>query len=125
VRPHYFLRPSAAGFDAWSIERLVELSHGLPVQDVAVDSIREVDAVYWFDADGTAPTVRSLVRHMAIVNSVNFVYPIILDSDGCVMDGMHRVAKALLEGRTTISAVRFPERPPPEYHDINPDDLPW
>ena len=34
--------------------------------------------------------------------------------DGSVMDGLHRVARALLEGRETLPAVRFVTMPPPQ-----------
>ena len=47
----------------------------------------------------------------------------ILGSDGRVMDGMHRIARALLEERTTIRAVRFPTDPDPDVRNCHPDDL--
>ena len=42
------------------------------------------------------------------------LHPIILAADGRVMDGMHRVAKALMEGRQEIEARQFPRDPEPE-----------
>jgi len=39
---------------------------------------------------------------------------IILSSEGWVMDGMHRVAKAFIEGLKCIRAVQFPETPAPD-----------
>jgi hypothetical protein len=41
------------------------------------------------------------------------------------MDGMHRIARALLEGRETIDAVQFEELIPPDYRNCHPDDLPY
>jgi hypothetical protein len=41
------------------------------------------------------------------------------------MDGMHRVARALLENRTHVKAVRFPADPEPDHVGIDPDDLPY
>jgi len=38
---------------------------------------------------------------------------------------MHRIAKALLEGRSTISAVRFATHPDPDYRNCRPEDLPY
>lgn len=55
----------------------------------------------------------------------DLAYPIILSSDGRIMDGMHRVCKALLENRTEIDAVRFRHDPEPDYIGIHPDDLPY
>ena len=41
------------------------------------------------------------------------------------MDGMHRVGKALLEGRVEIEAVRFAEDPEPDYVGKKPSELPY
>jgi hypothetical protein len=60
---------------------------------------------------------------MRLVRDVDPSYPIILGSDGRLMDGMHRVARALLEGRTAVPAVRFAVDPEPDFRDTHPDDL--
>ena len=52
-------------------------------------------------------------------------FPIQLSSDGRVMDGMHRVAKAVLAGHDTIEAVRFVDDPEPDYVGVHPNDLPY
>jgi hypothetical protein len=41
------------------------------------------------------------------------------------MDGMHRVAKAALEGRAEIDAVRFERDPAPDYVGRHARDLPY
>jgi hypothetical protein len=41
------------------------------------------------------------------------------------MDGMHRIARAFLEGRDDIEAVRFACDPEPDYVGVHPDDLPY
>jgi len=38
-------------------------------------------------------------------------YPIILDDEGYVMDGRHRIFKALLKNKPSIKAVRFTKTP--------------
>jgi hypothetical protein len=125
MRKHYYFRPSANGFDAWDVDHLVELSRALPVQEIDIASLADIDSVYWIGADGSAPTVRILVSHMKLVEKVDLSYPIILGADGRVMDGMHRVAKALLEERATVSAVRFKVQPEPDFRDVQPADLPY
>ena len=57
--------------------------------------------------------LRELVGHMKAVLDADMDRPIILDEDGEIMDGRHRLMRALLEGRATIKAVRFPENPAP------------
>jgi hypothetical protein len=125
VRKQYHFWPGEQGLDAWDVARLVELSAGLPVVDVEVAAIAEVDSPYWFDASGPPPTVRDVVEHMRLVENVDASYPIILGIDGRVMDGMHRVARALLDGRRTIATVQFQHQPTPDYRDCNPADLPY
>ena len=60
-----------------------------------------------------------------MIEETDLRYPIILSSDGRVMDGMHRVAKALLEGQETIETVKFSQDPEPDHKDVHPDDLPY
>jgi hypothetical protein len=52
-------------------------------------------------------------------------FPIILAANGAVMDGVHRVAKAVLRGRREIEAVRFAQDPPPDHVGRGPMDLPY
>jgi hypothetical protein len=125
MRKQYYFRPSDHGFDAWDVDHLIEVSAGLPVKEVPLRSIRELDTVHWFGADGSATTVRVLVRHMELVNEVDLAYPIILGTEGQVMDGMHRVARCLLEGRSVDSAVQFVDQPAPDHRNIRPEDLPY
>ena len=110
---------------AWDVDRLIELSKDLPRITVPLGSIREIDEVYWFDAAKERPTCRKVLEHMGLINEVDSSYPIILNADGRVMDGMHRVAKAFLEGREEIDAVQFERDPEPDYVGCRPEDLPY
>jgi hypothetical protein len=123
VRKQYYFRPSDDRFDAWDVTHLIEMSANLPVKEAPLTSIRELDSVYWFGADGSPSTVRILVRHMQLVLDVDLSDPVILGSDGSVMDGMHRVARCLLEGRLTVPAVQFLEQPEPDHTNVRPEDL--
>lgn len=124
VRKHYYFRPNSDRYDAWDVERLIASSRDLPVRDVALATIEEVDSAYWFGSDGSPPTVRNLVRHMQLVEDADLNFPIIFSADGLVMDGMHRVAKALLEERISILGVRFEVQPEPDFRYVHPHDLP-
>jgi hypothetical protein len=62
---------------------------------------------------------------MELVNEVDLSYPVILGTEGQVMDGMHRVARCLLEGRETVAAVQFNEQPEPDHKNVQPEDLPY
>lgn len=90
----------------WSVAKLFELSRGLPVMIVPLDHI---SLYYTYDR----LTVRELVMHMKAVQDADLSYPIIMDEDGEIMDGRHRLMKAMLDGEETIKVVRFDENPPP------------
>ncbi len=51
--------------------------------------------------------------HMRAALSADLSKPIILDEDGELMDGRHRIMRAMLEGKPSVLAVRFDENPPP------------
>ena len=125
MRKQYNFWLGETGLDAWDVDRLVTLSKDLPVIEVALDSIDEVDSNYWFNYGPIDPTVRRVVEHMRLTQEVDMAYPIILASDGRVMDGMHRIARALLDGHTTIKAVQFEVQPDPDFKNCTPDDLPY
>ncbi len=125
MRKQYHFWPAEQGYDAWDVDRLIRLAAELPVTDVPVDTIPDLDTPYWALPGSGYPTVRELVVHMRLVRDVDPAHPVILGSDGRLMDGMHRVARALLEGRTTVPAVRFSTDPAPDHRNCHPDDLPY
>jgi len=93
------------GGNHWSVARLIELSKELEVYEVPLKFL-ELDRSYSYRP-------REFVTHMHAVMNANLDYPIILDEDGVVMDGRHRILKALFLGRQTIMAVRFDKNPSP------------
>jgi len=125
MRKQYHFWPGERGLDAWDVDRLIRLSADLPVVDVPLDTIWELDTRYWWEPGSDPPTVREVVGHMRLVQDVDPAYPVILGHDGRVMDGMHRIARALLEDRVTVRAVRFEVHPEPDFHDVRPEDLPY
>jgi hypothetical protein len=88
------------------------LTRHLAARRVPLSHIRELDEPWSLDHPGA--TWRGFVEHVQLMHDADLVYPIILAADGRVMDGMHRVAKALSLGHTEIAAVvhrRSPARP--------------
>ncbi len=61
--------------------------------------------------------LREMVMHMNAVNAADLSKPIILDEDGELMDGRHRLMKAMLLGDKSIKVVRFDENPTPDEID--------
>jgi hypothetical protein len=125
MRPQYHFRRSPKGLCAWNVRRLVELSRDLPRESVSLSAIRELDEPYWSNEGTQILTCREVVDHARLMLDSDLAFPVILSSDGRVMDGMHRICKALLENRTEIEAVRFVRDPAPDYTGLHPDDLPY
>ena len=124
MRKQYHFRPGASGLDAWDVDRLLEMAASEPLEEIPLNQIRELDSEYWFD-HGYSPTVRNVVDHCRLIYEVDLRYPIVVAPAGRVMDGMHRVARALLEGRTSITAKRLPCLPEPDFTNCRPEDLPY
>lgn len=57
----------------------------------------------------------SFVEHMRQVNKANLKYPIIIAENGNVLDGQHRIAKALLTGENSIPYVLIKNDELPPY----------
>ena len=124
MRKQYHLWPSVDGdgFDAWDVDRLIELAEHLAVEMIDVASIDEVDSVYWFD-DVQRPTVRAVMEHARLVDEVDVTHPIIISPEGRVMDGMHRIARALRDSSPQIGARRLATLPPPDHRNVRADEL--
>jgi hypothetical protein len=123
MRAQYHFRKSPQGLCAWNVHRLIEQSRNLITERVPLSAIRELDEPFWANERVQQLTCREIAGHTRLILDCDLAFPIILSSDGRVMDGMHRVGKALLEGRTDIEAVRFVDDPAPDYIGVHPDDL--
>lgn len=89
----------------WSVARLVELSKNLPIFDAPLNTLC---LRYEYVCD-----MRDLTMHVKAVINADLKFPIILSEDGTILDGRHRVMKALLNGLSSVKAVRFDQNPEP------------
>jgi len=125
VRTQYHFRRMPQGLCAWNVHRLIECSTNLVREPVPLSAIRELDEPYWSSDENQKLTCREVVDHARLMLDCDLAYPVILSSDGRVMDGMHRICKALLQGLSEVEAVRFVDDPEPDYIGVHPDDLPY
>ena len=108
----------------WDVHRLVRLSKSLQATSLPLAEIEEADQNWWYG--GTAmPTPRSIAAHMMLVQETDFAHPIILCAEGKLMDGMHRVVRAIIESQSHLKAVRFPVTPEPDYINLEVGELPY
>lgn len=125
MRKQYHFRHSDSGLLAWDVDRLIRLTQNLEATPIPLAEIRELDEPYWYASGGDLPTCRSVADHMRLVQAADLAHPIILCPERRVMDGMHRVVKALLQGREFVLAYRLPTLPGPDFVGADPDRLPY
>ena len=125
MRKQYHIRDSERGLLAWDVDRLIRLTSRQEPIDLPLESIQELDENFWFSGDDALTTCRSVAEHSRLINQTSLDHPIVLDPEGRVMDGMHRVCKALISGLKTIKAVRLLAMPEPDFVGVPIDQLPY
>jgi hypothetical protein len=125
IRPQYHFRQTVAGLDAWNVVRLIKLSKDFPVRLVNPRSFKELQENHWYAHGSTKPTPQSILEHLQLIQSCDVRFAIILDKQGRVMDGMHRICKAILDQLAVIPAVQFTLDPEPDHTNCNPTELPY
>lgn len=90
----------------WSVMRLIDLSKDLEVFELPLKALN----IYNMYPESIVD-MHSFIAHIKQILKADLNYPIILDAEGYVMDGRHRIAKAILEEKESIKAVRFDETP--------------
>lgn len=103
----------------WDVERIWKLAEKLENTEIPIDRIVGLDSVTWFREGGDQPTIRSVAAHARRIVEADTSYPPILTEDYRVFDGMHRIARHLMEGRTTIVVKRFERNPEPDIIEDN------
>ena len=95
------------------VHELWKLAEGLPARTVRVADLKGLDDVRWFGGPmNLRPTCRTVAEHARDIYEADLSYPIILSPAGEVLDGMHRVCKAVLQGIAEIPAITLPAMPP-------------
>ncbi|MEW8505371.1 MAG: hypothetical protein AB2598_01595 [Candidatus Thiodiazotropha sp.] len=126
LRKQYYFSSSSRGLCAWDVERLIKLTKDIEPELIPLNTIKELDENHWFGEEGDTPTCRAITEHAVLIKNTDLSFPIILSTQGRVMDGMHRVCRALMEGKEKIKAVRFAIDPEPDYVGVrSADDLPY
>lgn len=97
----------------WKVKRLWRLAQDLPRFKYQVSSFDKFEDDIWFGGYKT-PSIKNVLNHMERINKADLDYPIILSEEGLVMDGVHRILRAHLEGLEWLQAVQFEQNPKPD-----------
>lgn len=98
------------GDKVWSVTNLVARTQGLVPFDLPLAAIYSGSEVWT-----PVGSAYGIAHHVRRALDVDTNHPIILDEMGFIMDGWHRVLRALIDGKATIKAVRFEKTPPHDY----------
>jgi hypothetical protein len=106
----------------WQVHKLWAAVSDLPEYEVPLIAL-DTDHTPW-DECGT--DFMSLCAHVKLINQADLSYPIILTPKGTLADGRHRLAKAIVEGYSTIKVKRLVTMPEPDIvydEDGIPEEL--
>lgn len=94
----------------WTVTNLIAQTKDLEPFDLPLAAI-------YLGAEVWSPEASpyGMAFHMRRALDVDTSYPIILSEQGFIMDGWHRVLRALIDSKATIRAVRFTKTPPHDY----------
>lgn len=91
----------------YRVSDLIKLAADLEPFEIPLNSVY-IGTWPW----GTA-SIKEFCYHVKRVQATDMSHPVILDDEGYICDGWHRVAKAIIEGKETIMAVRLEIMPEP------------
>ncbi len=94
--------------NSYSVARLVDEAKGLKPFKLPLEGI-DLDLCIW-----NGFNMYNLAFHIKRVNNADLRRPIILDWNGAIADGRHRILKAIVKERSYIKAVRLTSK-------LNPD----
>lgn len=103
--------PDSRPKSQWKIQDLMNALKDEPVFELPMKFI-DVSAHHFENKD-----LFEFARHMKHVMEADLSFPIIMDHRGRIIDGRHRIVKALIEGRATILCKRIPYGMMPTYWD--------
>ena len=102
------------GKHKWRVSRLIKLVENFKPFRIPLKHLNT------YDIYPKANSTQNYIYHVKSILDADLDFPIILDEEGCLMDGRHRIIKAMMNGERTVWAVRFDENPVP--CEIEEDD---
>lgn len=98
----------------WASANLVQYckEKHYPIFDLPLAGI-DLGLLPWSDLG----SVKNIAKHVKRILHTDLKHPVILDDNGYIADGWHRIVKALVLGETSVKAIRIQEMPNPDGDD--------
>lgn len=94
----------------YSVARLLDDSKDLPIFDAPLAALDLEGCYVWRDC-----TLHGAAYHLRRAMKADLSVPILLGWNGSIVDGRHRIVKALMQGKRTIPARRMTWKPEPDH----------
>jgi hypothetical protein len=98
----------------WRVTSLIEKSKELETFEKPVEELRALQLDSNFPGLSRDATYANVAHHVKIALAADLSYPILLGENGRIMDGHHRVLKALITGVPTLPVKQFSIDPDPD-----------
>lgn len=96
----------------YEVARMLDAAKDLPVFDTPLASLDLSGCLAWSDC-----SLVEAAHHLQRVRDADLSFPILLDWNGTIADGRHRIVKAIIEGQRTIKTRRLMQRMEPSGHE--------
>jgi len=103
--------------NVWRVDTLIKAADVLDTFRLHLSRISTGHLIAWHMSN-----VHDVLNHLTRIRNANLSVPIILRVDGKVMNGWHRIIRAMYEGKRYILAKQFVANPQPDF--ILPGDHP-
>lgn len=103
--------------NVWKTSTLIRESGPLRAHRFYLNQVSSKHPLAWH-----VNNVSNILAHLNRIHNADMSMPIILRADGCIMNGLHRVVRALYEGRNYVLAKQFIKNPKPDF--VLPTDHP-
>jgi hypothetical protein len=104
---HYSQNTYTRAGKSYQVTDLIELAKNIDPFDMPIAGI-DIGVQVWGYMD-----IKGFCYHVLRMNKADHSFPVILDDTGYICDGWHRLAKAIIEGKETIKAIRLTVMPEP------------
>ena len=104
----------------WKASTLWQLAEALDVVEFPLSEFDWMNDNFQCNSLSEPPLWRDIGDHARRIMAADLKYPVIINAEGDVMDGMHRILKCYTFGLPTVKAVIFDKTPEPDI--IYPTD---
>ncbi len=96
--------------NVWKVGTLIDAASTLDTFSFDLNNISLENPITWHMS-----SVRDALAHLDRIHNANLSMPIIMRADGYIMNGWHRIIRAMSEEKKFILAKRFTENPKPDF----------